>query len=61
MIKILQGWFSYLFTKPTELTKARRAICAKCKENLNGMCLACGCVIKAKTACENCECIIGKW
>jgi hypothetical protein len=67
-INIIEGWFYWLFKKESELTKKRRAICKGCEFNKRNkwlfwirLCTACGCVIKAKTACEDCGCIRGKW
>jgi hypothetical protein len=60
-INIIKGWFDWLFISPTKLTKKRRSICKGCEFKKRGICTACWCVIKAKTACEGCECIQGKW
>jgi hypothetical protein len=59
--RILSGWFNWLFQKPNEITRYRRHICSECAYNKKGICTACGCVIKAKTACKECDCIKGKW
>ena len=66
--QIISGWFNWLFISPTELTKKHRSICKGCEFNKRNkwlfwirLCTACGCVIKAKTACKDCECIKGKW
>jgi hypothetical protein len=39
----------------------RRAICDVCPENSLGICIKCGCVIKAKTMAEDAECPLKKW
>jgi hypothetical protein len=58
---IINGWFNWLFVPPTLRTIARRKICKGCEFKKHGLCAACGCVINAKTACRECECIKGFW
>lgn len=48
-----------------ELTETRRAICQSCPQrsetSVAVICLACGCMIKAKTALKDASCPLYKW
>lgn len=61
IIRVIQGWYNWLFTKPNEETIRRRKICGECEYNKKGICQICGCVLKAKTASPNEKCLKGKW
>lgn len=43
-------------------TENRLSICNSCPHKTKlGRCAKCGCIIEAKTACEDCKCPIGEW
>ena len=43
------------------LAEKRLSVCAGCDENENGVCLACGCVLKHKAGVLHESCPLGKW
>jgi hypothetical protein len=61
--QIIQGWFLYL--SPSKESKERRAErmkhCKPCANNVKGVCVSCGCVLKAKTLVKDAKCDYGKW
>lgn len=74
LLQIFEGWRNHL-VPPEELKsiielaqKERLAICEDCKFNSKNRnqdsvptCVACSCVLVAKTACLTCKCPKGKW
>lgn len=63
---IFEGWLNMIMDVFSDIKYAkefneRLAICHKCDRNSFGICRECGCVVKAKTKVEDCECPIGKW
>lgn len=60
---IYHGWKNFLI--PNEelepLFQDRLSICEKCPKNRAGICVLCGCILKAKTKSLGEECPTGKW
>lgn len=61
IIRVIQGWYNWLFTKPSEETLRRREICRDCKYRLGNFCGKCGCPILQKTASPDEKCLMNKW
>lgn len=61
MIKIINGWFRYLFTRLNDAEQIRLDECNKCPFKKGITCGECGCFIMAKIKCSICECPKGKW
>lgn len=69
--EILEGWKNLVWEDPEveAIAKKRIETCAECNSrsnypqevNLMSRCLACGCVIEAKTRCKGCTCPLNKW
>jgi hypothetical protein len=55
ILYVVEGYIKWLwdlsFNRASKRTKERLELCNKCKENNNGICNLCGCVIKAKVRC----------
>lgn len=45
----------------TDKVSGRLMVCVECEFNSGGVCAPCGCVIKAKVLCEECECPKELW
>ena len=69
--EILEGWKNLIWEDPDieDLAIKRLEVCAECDSRSNypqavslfSQCLACGCVIEAKTRCKDCSCPLSKW
>jgi hypothetical protein len=59
MIEILKAWYKWIMNKQNEESLRRLSICKVCDNKKFGVCLDCGCVIRAKVMCNICEC--KKW
>lgn len=61
--EIAEGWKNIVFRNPEveKLAKARAAICAGCKYNVNSRCTECGCPLIAKTRSVTSYCPKHKW
>lgn len=61
IIRVIQGWYNWLFVKPDEETLRRRKICKNCEFRKGKICGVCYCVLKAKTASPDEKCLKNKW
>lgn len=63
---IILGWWNWLLDKISDLKykkqfDERLEICKACEKYSCGFCKICGCVVTAKTKCEESKCPINKW
>lgn len=57
---ILQGWFNLILSsmfikRPSFKVRRRIILCKKCGFNRKGVCMICGCVLKAKVSVDYIE------
>jgi hypothetical protein len=63
---IIEGWTNWFLDIISDIKYSkefakRREICKGCDKYKLGICTICGCVVQAKTRCEDSECPVGKW
>lgn len=61
ILRIIKGWFIFLFGKRTQQASDRIVICLDCKFRKGYFCSICGCELHAKASLEEEECPKGFW
>lgn len=61
IVRVIQGWYNWLFKKPSEEALRRKKICDSCPGNVKNFCKYCGCFLPAKQESPDETCLMNKW